>query len=393
MHTHKYIYTCLLRVSLSVLSVALLMGLQAASQLAAALSKTDFQVQFQHQSKEVQSATDRWGLLCNFRLTVSSVGLKGNNAAAASAVCCNATAELRHPHKQQGQSLKPGLPDISELSPQLQQEWHPDNNLVLGGIKIKPYSDQKVMWSCPNCPAGHPHIWKTTVYSRTGGTKCPYCQGKTVCQHNSLATKAPRQIQYWNHDKNAKTPEHMLAGSKLRAEWMCPTCSYKWQARVAQRVLNDSGCPRCSNKAIQRKTKQPTYEAVHHPLLLEWDYERNAADGIHPNNTTLGSDKLVHWDCQKCPKGQLHKYRMRSANRAGTQASKCPYCAGRQVCKCNSLKTHFPMIASEWDFARNDLTPAQVTSRSDQLVWWENPVRGSWMQTINGRTDPRLNPT
>ncbi len=69
MCTHKYIYICLLRVLLSVLSVALLMGLQATSQLAAALSKTDFQVQFQRQSKEVQSATDRWGLLCNFRLT------------------------------------------------------------------------------------------------------------------------------------------------------------------------------------------------------------------------------------------------------------------------------------------------------------------------------------
>ncbi len=35
--------------------------------------------------------------------------------------------------------------------------------------------------------------------------------------------------------------------------------------------------------------KQPTFEAAQHPLLLEWDYERNAADGIHPDNTTLGT--------------------------------------------------------------------------------------------------------
>ncbi len=38
---------------------------------------------------------------------------------------------------------------------------------------------------------------------------------------------------------------------------------------------------------MARHIKQPTYEAAQHPLLLEWDYERNAADGIHPNNTTL----------------------------------------------------------------------------------------------------------
>ena len=248
------------------------------------------------------------------------------------------------------------------------------------------------MWSCPNCPAGCPHIWKTRVSSRTSGTKCPYCrQGKTVCQHSSLATKAPRQTQYWNHDKNAKTPEQILAGSNLRAEWKCPTCSHEWQAHVARRVQNDSGCPRCRYKAMGRKTKQPTYEAAQHPLLLEWDYEPNAADGIHPNNTTLASSKLVHWDCQKCPKGQVHKYQARSFVRTGIQASGCPYCAGKQACKCNCLKTHFPMIASEWDFARNDMTPAQVTAWSHQVVWWVNSVRGSWAQKIGDRTDPRRN--
>ncbi len=63
--THIHNIICLLRVLPSVLSVALLMGLQAASQLAAALSKTDSCGQFKLQSKKVQSATDRWGLLRN----------------------------------------------------------------------------------------------------------------------------------------------------------------------------------------------------------------------------------------------------------------------------------------------------------------------------------------
>ncbi|KAL0044131.1 hypothetical protein WJX82_011438 [Trebouxia sp. C0006] len=54
--------------------------------------------------------------------------------------CCNAKAA--RPHKQQEKSMQPGLPDISELSPQLQQEWHPDNNALLGGIK--PYKRREV---------------------------------------------------------------------------------------------------------------------------------------------------------------------------------------------------------------------------------------------------------
>ncbi len=149
------------------------------------------------------------------------------------------------------------------------------------------------------------------------------------------------------------------------------------------------------NKLLERKTKQPTFEAaqlsVSH-LLREWDYERSAADGIHPNNNTLGSNKLVHWDCQKCPKGQLHQYQMPACDRTSTRFQGCPYCAGHQVCKCNSLKTLYPMVSSEWDFARNDLTPAQVTSQSHQVIWWVNPVRGTWAQAVRGRTDSRWNP-
>ena len=143
-----------------------------------------------------------------------------------------------------------------------------------------------------------------------------------------------------------------------------------------------------------RKTKQPTFEAARHQLLREWDYERNAADGIHPNKTTLGSNKLVHWQCQQCPKGQLHRYQMPAYNRTGSHCQGCPYCAGHQVCTCNSLQAHYPMIASEWDAARNELTPAQVTSRSVQLVWWENPKRGSWAQQVSQRTrtNPGVNP-
>ena len=158
-------------------------------------------------------------------------------------MCCQATAP--QPQKQQGKYLNVDLPDISQLSPQLQREWHPANNALLGGIKIKPHSNKKVMWSCPNCPAGCPHIWETTVHERTEGTKCPYCEGRKVCEHNSLATQAPSQLKYW---KNAKVPEQTLAGSNFRAEWKCPTCSLMWQANVAQqqRVQHARGCPHCN---------------------------------------------------------------------------------------------------------------------------------------------------
>ncbi len=173
--------------------------------------------------------------------------------------------------------------------------------------------------------------------------------------------------------------------------WKCPNCSHEWQARIASRAEHNSGCPLCSQAQATQVT-QPTFAAAEHALLQEWDCERNALNGLHPHSITLGSRKRVHWVCQKCSKGQLHRYQMRPNDRTSSHSAGCPYCAGKQACKCNSLKTHYPMTSQEWDFAKNDLTPAQVTSRSSLVVWWVNAVRGSWAQSINDRTDPRGNP-
>ena len=210
-----------------------------------------------------------------------------------------------------------------------------------------------------------------------------------MCKQNSLATKAPKQSRYWDRAKNAKTPEQTIAGSGLRAKWMCPDCSYEWQARIAPRVLKDAGCPSC-NCSNGNYSKQPTFQEVQHTLLHEWDHERNAEDGIYPHNTTLQSGKHVHWVCLECPKGQLHRYQMRAYNRTRKQASGCPCCASRRACDCNSLAACSPNIAAEWDFAKNDESPADVTLRSHQVVWWSSASRGSWKQRINDRTDSRL---
>ena len=244
------------------------------------------------------------------------------------------------------------------------------------------------MWMCHNCPAGCPHIWSTRVSHRTAGTECPYCQGRKLCKHNSLATKAPTVAKYWDYDRNASTPEQTLAGSHSRADWRCPDCRYEWQAQIASRVLNSTGCPRCSC-SNKMHSKQPTFEEDRHTLLHEWDHIRNAEFGIFPHNTSLQSNKLVHWVCQNCPNGRLHRYQMRAFDRTRKKAQGCPFCAGKRVCDCNSLAACSPTIAAEWDFTRNEGLPADVTSRSHQAVWWENASRGSWKQRICHRTYAR----
>ena len=66
---------------------------------------------------------------------------------------------------------------------------------------------------------------------------------------------------------------------------------------------------------------------------------------------------------------------MMPKTRISKRGAGCPYCASRRVCKCSSLEAHHPELSSEWDFEMNGKTPSDVTSRSPQVVWWENNVR------------------
>ncbi|KAL3144783.1 hypothetical protein ABBQ38_001896 [Trebouxia sp. C0009 RCD-2024] len=286
----------------------------------------------------------------------------------------------------------PVSPDISMLSPALQHQWHVDLNMHLGAIIVKPYSGIKAIWHCDRCPAGQPHVWTASVTSRTHGTDCPYCKGRRVCLHNSLATIAPEAAKYWNHSKNEKPPEEILAGCQYRAEWKCPACKHEWQARVDSRTSKKAalaGCPKCHTRKTWKS--QPTFAESQPPQLAEWDHEGNEAEGIFPHKVTLGSNKLVQWICSCCPRGQPHRWTATPANRI-SNGTGCAVCAGHQACVCNSLESLFPSIAAELDVGENSFAPSEVTAMSAKEVWWRNAERGSWKQTINSRTFYRVNP-
>ena len=278
-------------------------------------------------------------------------------------------------------------PDISMLSPELQQQWHVDRNIHLGAIKVKPRSTIKAVWQCNKCPVEQPHIWTASVQSRTRGSQCPYCLNRLLCSHNSLAKVAPEVAEYWNLNKNAKTPEQVLASSSCRAEWECPICGWEWQARIGDRVRAKAGCPKCSH-VLRVTHSQPTLAEAQPACLAEWDFERNDAQGIYPCDITLGSGKQVDWICSCCPKGQPHRWTAATNNRA-KKGRGCPVCAGRSACLCNSLESLFPSVAAEFDVEKNDFAPSDITPQSHKKVWWWNAKRGSWMQSPNSRNSNR----
>ena len=279
------------------------------------------------------------------------------------------------------------MPDISLLSPALQKQWDHAANAHLGNIVITPHVSRKAAWKCDECPGGHMHQWTASVTNRSSGRGCPQCSGHKVCQHNSLATKAPWAAAQWDYEANAAlgTPDTVVAHSNKPAGWHCQVCGHRWTVSSHSRVKQHSGCPKCVPRGGSIST-YPTFAECQHPLLIEWDHKRNDACGNCPDNTQLRSSKQIYWLCSKCPAGQEHSWSATPHSRTSPRQSGCPTCAGHLACRCNSLQELFPDIATEWDCGKNTGQPCDYTAASSHLPWWYTPQRGSWQQTIHSRT-------
>ena len=159
----------------------------------------------------------------------------------------------------------------------LQDQWDIPANAHLGDIVIAKFSNRKVWWQCHQCPDSHLHRWPARVKSRSYGAGCPQCAGQKLCRHNSLATIAPKVALLWDNVKNGCTADMVLAGSHKSCHWQCHSCQHEWTASPKSKVHCGTGCPKCNYKFNARR--HPTFAQCQHPLLHDWDHQRNAAEG------------------------------------------------------------------------------------------------------------------
>ena len=288
-------------------------------------------------------------------------------------------------------------------------EWDDVRNLPLTPESVSYGSHRKVWWRCANG-----HEWKASVYSRTGGTGCPYCTGRRVGQNNdfaslypalaaqwdaeknaprtpsdfsagrlvaagenSLADISPELARQWDAEKNAPlTPQQVTAGTRRRVWWKCEK-GHSWQASVASRVSQRTDCPVCGGKEVQQGFND--LASLYPALAGEWDAAKNGA--LTPEEVTPASNRKVWW---RCPLG--HSYRSIVASRT-MRGDDCPYCAGRRVLAgFNDLATKAPDVAAQWHPTLNgSLTPEMVTAGSNRKVWWQCPLGHVWKAVIYSR--------
>ena len=265
----------------------------------------------------------------------------------------------------------------------LLSQWDEHLNGPLTAADITYGSKRKVWWRCAKG-----HEWQASAGSRTiKDTGCPVCAGKRVCPgENDLASLFPKFAVQWHREKNgALRPEQVTPNSNRRVWWRC-SLGHEWQAVVAARTSNGSGCPYCAGRKVL--TGFNDLASRHPELLAEWDWERNG--DLRPDGIVSGSARRVWWRC-----GRGHAWRISAYNRTGGADPGCPYCGDRKVLKgYNDLRTTHPKIAREWNKERNgDLKPTDVIANSNKRVWWKCREGHEWSGLIvnrarKGKADP-----
>ena len=127
--------------------------------------------------------------------------------------------------------------------------------------------------------------------------------------------------------------------------------------------------------------KEKRYVSDNAQLMAEWDWEKNNAIELKPEEVSFGSIKHVHW---KCKLG--HRWQAIPNNRSKGQG--CPVCAGRKIeIGFNDFASRYPLIALDWHPEKNEgLEPTNVTAGSHKKIWWYCGECGNeWKTSVANR--------
>ena len=265
---------------------------------------------------------------------------------------------------------------LATLEPELTKQWHPTKNNNLTPFDVSPGSGKKVWWKCNK---GDDHEWVSSISSKTLGRGCPICRNYVAVKSNCLAEVKPQLAQEWHPTKNGRiTPSDVTPFYSKKVWWKCNKGEdHEWQASVDSRRTGN-GCPVCSGHKIVLSNCLATLEPE---LTKQWHPTKN--NNLTPFDVSPGSGKKVWW---KCNEEDDHEWRVSVHNR--TYGSGCPVCIGKKVTPSNCLANTNAVLAKQWHPTKNgDLTPYDITSGSNLLVWWkcDEDVDHEWESTINNR--------
>lgn len=188
---------------------------------------------------------------------------------------------------------------------------------------------------------------------------------------NNLADLFPHIAAEWDWNSNTNNPNEYTPHSNKVVWWICPQ-GHSWQAKINNRVTNNTGCPYCAGK--KPIVGENDLETLYPEIAKEWHPTKNG-DAIP--SQFLPKSNLIKW--WRCKNG--HEWQSRIDHRV--EGRPCPYCSGYYVIPgVNDLVTTHPTLGKCWDYDKNDISPTNCKAGSHLTVWWKCPEGHEWQAKI-----------
>lgn len=153
--------------------------------------------------------------------------------------------------------------------------------------------------------------FESTIKNIYRKRKCPHCL-RQIPYENSLEFNSPYLASQWHPIKNGNiTPRDVSFGSRKKVWWKCKE-GHEWESTINARDKKGV-CPYCSH---DYPSQDYNLFLTNPEICKEWDYDKNKTT---PNNFVSGSNKKVHWICEKS-----HEWEAKINQRV--RGSGCPKC-------------------------------------------------------------------
>lgn len=230
--------------------------------------------------------------------------------------------------------------------PELLVEFNHQKNLAKpSDINANSGAVHKYWWICENS-----HEWEANMRDRyQRNNKCPYCSGKLATPENNLQTLHPEIASLLNESKNEVKASEVPPKQDRKLWWTCPE-GHEFLKSPRETVRTRGICSECNSLAFKFPELRNLYHSDNEVPFEELSY---------------GSNKKVRWICE-----EGHEY-IQSPNDKSGKGLGCPFCSGRYATKENNLLRAYPEIAKEFDTEKSEITPDQVTPKSNRNMWWK----------------------
>jgi predicted nucleic acid-binding Zn-ribbon protein len=206
----------------------------------------------------------------------------------------------------------PGSVSLAEAFPDIASEaygWDPRYETSGSG--------KNQQWKCPTCSC----IYPATIKNRTDlGSGCPDCAGKYSEDITVTHPELAKEASGWD-------PHQYTAGSNVKLQWKCSSCSYKWPATCQERIKYPRrwGCSPCNKYAGQYQIVFGQNSRISEPeesLLVKYpELVGELVDPSIADTLSYAAGIRVPWKCGEC--GHTWNATPKSRTLHGTGCSEC----------------------------------------------------------------------